>query len=356
MVTTELEKSTVVSLQETPTLERGLPMQVPSRMLFARNTAFGGPEVVKIEEAPVPVPQPNEVLVRVVASTVSAGDCRLRSKNVPLGFGFIMGLLFGFSRPKYFALGTELAGEVVGLGAKVKTLALGDRIVANRGMKLGGHAEYATVAENSPFAKVPPNVSFETAAASVFGGTTALVFLRDKLKLSKGNRLLVIGAGGAVGSAAVQLGKVLGAHVTGVCSAKKVSIVGGLGADRVIDYEAQDWREESEHYDVILDTAGGTDFSNARQRLSATGRIGLVVADLPLTLKSAWVSLFHQQKVVAGPISENSADLNYLMAMCENGQFRPLIGEVFPLQQIERAHQAADSGHKVGSVLLTLAR
>lgn len=329
-------------------------MSIPSSMLCARNLVYGGPEVVKIEEAPVPVPRPHEVLVRVVASTVSTADCRLRSKNIPRGFGMIMGLLFGFKRPKYFALGTEFAGEVVGLGAKVKTLALGDRIVANRGMKLGSHAQYVSVAENSRLAKIPSSVSFEIAAAAVFGGTTALAFLRDKLKLTKGNRLLVIGAGGAVGSAAVQLGKVLGASVTGVCSAKKSSLVTGLGADRVVSYETKDWRKELDVYDVILDTVGGTNFSNTRHKLTATGKIGLVVADLPLTLKSAWISIFSQKKVIAGAVMENSEDLENIMNLCERGEFRPLIGEVFSLSQIEQAHKAADSLHKTGNVVLML--
>lgn len=322
-------------------------------MLIAKNELFGSPEVVKIVEVPVPEPKSHEILIRVGATTVSAADSRLRSRNVPRGFGFIMGLIYGFSKPKYISLGTEAAGEVVKLGAKVSQFRLGDRVVANLGMKLGGHAQYVVLNETAPIAKVPPAVSLETAAAMVFGGVTALVFLRDKLKIRSGERLLVVGGGGAVGSAAIQLGKKFGAHVTGVCSSEKMAAVSSLGADRVIDYSKQDWRTLSEQYDVILDAAGGTTFQNSRKQLTPTGRIGLIVADLPMTLTSVWISLTHKQKVFAGPIAENKKDLELLLSLCEKGEFKPLISQVLPFSKITEAHALVDSGRKLGSVVIT---
>lgn len=265
-----------------------------------------------------------------------------------------MGFLFGFKTPKYAALGGDLAGEVVSVGPGVQRFQVGDRVVANLGMKLGGHAQYKALSENLPIAKVPPEVSWESAAALVFGGSTALVFLRDKLKIKSGDRLLVIGAGGAVGSAAVQVGRALGAVVTAVCGGDKAALVSGLGASRVIDYRKTNWREGTGPFEAILDTVGDVTFENSRQLLTPAGKIGLVVADLPATLKSAWISATHSQKVIAGPISESRADLEFLVSLCLQGRFRPLIGHTLPFERIVEAHRIVESGHKTGNVVLTL--
>jgi len=326
----------------------------PSKMMIAKNEVFGAPEVVKLVEVPIPEPRSHEVLIRVEATTVSAADSRLRSRRVPRGFGFMMGLIFGFSKPKYIALGTEAAGEVVKLGSKVNQFKFGDRVVAHMGMKLGGHAQFVVLNENAPIVKIPSTVSTETAAAMVFGGTTALIFLRDKVQIRSGERLLVVGAGGAVGSAAIQLGKFFGAKVTGVCSTDKTTAVQSLGADHVIDYCKQDWRNMGKQYDVILDAVGGTSFQNFQKSLTPTGRIGFVVADLPQTLQSAWISLTHQQKIFAGPITESRMDLEFLLSLCERGEFRPLVSQVLPFSRISEAHALVDSGRKLGSVVITL--
>jgi NADPH:quinone reductase-like Zn-dependent oxidoreductase len=322
-------------------------------MLIAKNEIFGGPEVVRIVDVPIPEPKAHEVLIRVGATTVSVADSRLRSRNVPRGFRFILGLLFGFSKPKYGSLGTEAAGEVVKKGSEVSRFNLGDRVVVNMGMRLGGHAQYSVLNERAAIAKIPAKVSTETAAAMVFGGVTALVYLRDKVKIRSGERLLVVGAGGAVGSAAIQLGKKFGAHVTGVCSSGKIAAVTSLGADHVIDYTKQDWRELNERYDVILDAVGGTDFRHFRKRLTPTGRVGLIVADLPMTLMSVWFSLTHKQKMFAGPAAESTKDLEFLLSLCESGEFTPLISQVLPLSRITEAHALVDSGRKLGSVVIT---
>lgn len=331
-----------------------LEAMIPTQMRIARNTEFGPPSTVRVVSIPVPHPGKGEILIRGGACTVSAADWRLRSKAVPRGFGLIMGMLFGFRRPRYRALGTDIAGEVVAMGVGATGFSVGDRIVANLGMKLGGHAEYVVVHQKSPMARIPPSLTYPEAASLVFGGSTALAFLKHKLKLKQGERLLVIGAGGAVGSAAVQLGREFGAQVTAVCSAKKASLVEGLGANRVLPYEHSDWRGESGDYDVILDTVGGVTFENAQHKLADSGRIGLVVADLPLTLASAWKSLFHRKKALAGPIAETAADLQYLVSLCEKGRFKPVIGGVFRLEQIVQAHEIVDTGHKTGSIVISL--
>jgi NADPH:quinone reductase-like Zn-dependent oxidoreductase len=329
-------------------------MKLPQTMLIAQNISFGPPEVVKVVAVALPTPKKGQILVRVRSSTVSAADWRLRSRNVPRGFGFIMGLLFGFSRPKYSSLGTDLAGEVVAIGEGVTRFTVGDRVVANLGMTLGGHAQYALLKEKAALAKLPSTISFEDAAALVFGGTTALYYLRDKLQLKKGERLLVIGAGGSVGSAAVQIGRELGAEVVGVCSTEKAALVKKIGAHRVIDYRKSDWRKDQARYDVICDTVGGVTLQNTKYLLTEGGRIGLVVADLPTMLASAWLSLTQQHKLVTGSGPENSPDLEYLVSLCSQGRFRPVISETFPLEKIVEAHRRVDSGHKAGNVVVVM--
>lgn len=322
------------------------------QMWMASNQLFGTPEVVRLIQVPVPVPQKNKILVRVHAATVSTGDARLRSKNVPRGFGFIMGLLFGFKHPKYKALGANIAGQVANVGDGVRDFQVGDRLVADLGMKLGGHAEYVLLHQQDVVAKLPPEVSFIDGAALVFGGLTALLFLRDKVQLKSGERLLVIGAGGEVGSSAVQLGVHMGAQVTAVCSGEKVSAVKKLGAHNIIDYQKQNWTADPDLYDVIFDSVGVTDARQVRHKLSPRGRLVLVVADLLQILNSAWISLTQKQKVIAGAIQAKSEDLQYLVTLCQNKHYTPLIGNTFPFKSIGEAHRLVDSGHKLGCAVL----
>ena len=329
-------------------------VHIPVSMLAAINRSYGPREAVKVETLPCPVPKANEILVRIWAASVSTGDWRLRSLNVPRGFGIIMRLMFGLRRPRYGPLGTDLAGEVVAVGARVTRFKIGDRIVANRGMRLGGHAQYCAISEISAVALIPEELSFEVATALVFGGTTALTFLRDKAKIKNGEKLLVIGAAGCVGSAAVQLGKYFGAHVTGVASSGKIDTVRKLGADAVIDYKIADWHAQSGAYDVIFDTVGATTFAHCQHKLSANGRLLLAVADLPQMLTSIWISLTHRKKVHPGAAGENSADLSFLVHLTTSGHFQPLIGHVLPLAEISEAYRIVESGSKVGSVVLTL--
>jgi NADPH:quinone reductase-like Zn-dependent oxidoreductase len=280
-------------------------------MWIAQNTEFGPPEVVELSRASLPKVRKKEILIRSHATTVSAADWRLRSRQVPRGFGFIMGLIFGFRKPRYRCLGTEVAGEVIECGPQVSRFKVGDRVVANLGMKLGGHAQYISIPEEAPLAQIPRSVTFEDAAA-------------------------------------------MGAHVTGVCSTDKIPFVETLGADEVIDYRKDDWRKRSSLYDVILDSVGGTNFDNVESKLSEKGRLGLVVADLPLTLSSVWKSITHRKKAFAGPITETARDLTHLLELVEQGKFKPLIGEVLPLERIVEAHRRVEEGHKLGSLVIRL--
>lgn len=326
--------------------------ELKSQMLIAKNFEFGPPEVIQIVEDQIPVPGKGEILIRSKASTVTVADSRLRSKNVPRGFGFLMSLIFGFKKPKYQSLGTCVAGEVVQAGTNVNSFKVGDRVVGNLGMKLGGHAQYVKIQEQEPIVKIPDQISFEDAAAVVFGGTTALIFLRDKLEIKKGDRLLVIGAGGSVGSAAVQIGKIYGAQVTAVCSTEKVSLIQDLGADFVIDYKKSNWREQTVKFDLILDTVGGTELSNSRDHLSSNGKIGLVIADLWMNLKCLILSAVGSQKMRAGSISEERSDIEQIMTWMTEGKFKAIIGNRFSFEKIVEAHHLVDQGHKFGNTVI----
>lgn len=323
-----------------------------NKYIRATSKSFGTPDVIYLEQKEIPKPQRDQFLVKIHAATVSTADVRLRSRQVPKGFGIIMGLLFGFSRPRYEVLGTDLCGEVVEVGDEIKNFKKGDRVIANLGMKLGGHAQYKILSNKSVVAKVPENIKSEEAAALVFGGTTALVFLRDKLKIRPGDRLLVVGAGGAVGSAAVQLGVLMGAEVTGVCSTNKVEVVKKLGIKRVIDYEKGEWALDLGSYDAILETVGAFSIEHLQNKLRTGGRIGLVVADLLTNFRCLAISAFSQNKIYAGAVMEKSADLEYLLQISAAGSFTPLIGQVLPFDRIIEAHQVVEKGHKLGNLVL----
>ena len=329
----------------------------PNRQKVAVFHKFGGPKVISLEEAVVPSGsslQKDELLIRVKYGTVNSADGRIRSRNVPRGFGMILGLLYGFQTPKLKVLGLEVVGEVVAIGTGVSRFQLHDRVLVNLGFGMGGHQEYIVIKEKAQAIKIPDEVSDERAVASVFGGTTALLYLRDKLRLEPNQRILVTGAGGAVGSAAVQIALAMGANVTAVCSTEKVAFVQKLGAHKIIDYKMGDWKSQPATYDAIFDSVGLFGVEDVNPWLSENGKAALMVADLPLNLKCLWFSLTHKKKVFAGAISPEKTDLEDLMKKIENRLFDPVIGKVVPFSAIREAHELVDSGHKLGSVLLKM--
>jgi NADPH:quinone reductase-like Zn-dependent oxidoreductase len=316
---------------------------------------YGGPEVVSVEDMPKPEAVPGTLLVRVMASTISAADRRIRSRNVPAGFGLPMRLIFGWSRLKQPILGSELAGVVEAIGPGVTQFQAGDAIIANVGASLGCHAEYRVISEQAAIAKMPQTLSFEEAAALVFGGTTALFYLRDLLMLKPGEHVLINGAGGAVGSAAVQIAKALGATVTAMASETKHNMLLSLGADHFIDRNGASVLGSSKRYDAILDCYGNFSFGHCQQALSEKGRLGLVVAGLPDYLAMPVINLTHAKQVRAGVVRESAEDLRELLGWVAEGQFKPLISAAFPLEQARAAHEAAEAPHKSGNVVLSLA-
>jgi NADPH:quinone reductase-like Zn-dependent oxidoreductase len=311
---------------------------------------YGPPDVVRIAELPAPVARPNEILVKILATTVSAGDSRLRSANVPPGWGLLLRLGFGILGPRKKILGWEFSGEVAAVGSSVKRFTVGDDVFAAR---LGCHAEYVTVPEDMA-APIPRNLTFGEAAALPFGGLTSLFYLRDKAHIQPGERVLVNGASGAVGSAAVQLAKHFGARVTGVCSAANAAMVKALGAEHVIDYSREDFAREREAYDIIVDTVGNCPFTRCQTALAAGGRLLLVVATLSQLIGAQLWPSRAGRRVLAGTGSVRSADLLFLKDLAETGRFKPVIDRTYPFERIAEAHAYVDTGHKKGSVVISL--
>lgn len=316
-------------------------------------TKYGPPEVLQLQDVPTPVPGDNDLLIKIHATTVTSGDWRLRSLEVPTGFGFMSRLIFGFSKPRKPILGMELAGTVEAVGKAVTTFSVGDAVFAFSDARMGAHAEYIVMPADGVVAHKPVNLSFEEAAALSFGGTTALQFFK-RGDLQSGEHVLVNGASGGVGTAAVQLAKHFGAIVTGVCSTSNVEMVKAIGADAVIDYTQTDVTKSGETYDVLVDTAGTLPFSRSKNLLKEGGRLLLVLGTLPNMLQVPWVSLTTNKKVIAGPASAKAEDLRFLAELAEAGAFTPVIDRRYPFEELIEAHRYVDQGHKKGNVVVTL--
>jgi NADPH:quinone reductase-like Zn-dependent oxidoreductase len=314
---------------------------------------YGPPEVVSIETADLPAPGPRDVLIRVRATTVSTADWRIRSLSMPHGFGAIARVAFGLRAPRQPVLGSELAGDVVAVGSAVRRFGFGDAVIAVPGSRLGAHAEYVCMPEQGVLVHKPPHLSYEQAAALSFGGTTALDFFR-RAALRAGERVLVNGATGTVGSAMVQVAADAGAEVTAVGSGDAAELMHSLGATHVVDYRQADFAAEAERYDVIVDTVGNAPYARAKQALRPRGRLLLVLAPLPEMLRAPWVSLTTGHRVMAGPASERLDDLHTLARMATEGRFTPLIDCCVPFSQIAQAHARVESGRKRGSVVVQM--
>jgi NADPH:quinone reductase-like Zn-dependent oxidoreductase len=320
---------------------------------------FGPPEVLTLKEVPRPVPGDHEVLVRIHATTVTAGDWRVRSLEVPRGFGFLSRLALGFSRPRHPILGSELSGEIEATGKSVTRFKVGDEVFGFTGTRMGCHAEYRCLPEEGhgrkgeAVALKPASLGYEAAAALSFGGTTALSFFR-KAKLQRGEKVLVVGASGGVGTAAVQLARHFGARVTGVCSAANVELVRDIGAEQVIDYTKEDFTRCGERYDVIIDTAGTSPLSRCEGSLAEGGRLLVVLGSLPEMLRAPWVSLTTKKRVIGGVASWGVEDLRFLAALAEGGEFSPVIDRRYRFEEMVEAHRHVDAGHKRGNVVVTV--
>lgn len=314
---------------------------------------YGAPDVVRVLDIPTPVAKAGEVLIRIRATTISAGDWRARSLEMPRGFGLIGRLVFGVFYPRKPVLGLSFSGEIVAIGKGVTRFAVGDEVFGVSGLKyFGCHAEFIALPETATIVPKSDALSHQVAASLGFGGNTALLFLRDKAKVKPGERVAVIGASGTVGSACVQLAKYFGAHVTGVTSTKNLDLVRNLGADEVIDYTKDDIRSSAARWDIIVDCAGTTRFPTHRHLLNPNGRLCFVLSDLWEMLRTPFNPRSQGRRAVHGTGNENRENLQLLADLAVDGAFVPLIDSEYRLQDIVSAHARVDTGRKCGAVVV----
>lgn len=313
-------------------------------------TKFGSPDVLKLKEVAKPAPKNNEVLIRIVATTVAIEDPGIRARPG----------LNGFLKPKKSILGFYLAGEVEAVGKDVTRFKKNDQVYGNTGLGLlGTYAEYICMPEDGALAIKPAHITFAEAAALPNGALTALPFLRDKGNIQSGQKVLINGASGAVGTLAVQLAKYFGADVTAVCSTTNVEMVKVLGADQVIDYTQEDFTKNGQTYDIIFDTVGNSPFSRCKGSLTENG-IYLTTVPSPVTmLQMLWTSITGGKKVgIAAtglrPSNEKTKELIFINKLIEAGKIKAVIDRSYPLEQIAEAHKYVEAGHKKGNVVITI--
>ncbi len=317
-------------------------------------TKYGPPEVLQVEEVEKPSPKDNEVLVKIYATTVSAADYRVRSFDVPPSFWLPARLLVGLRKPRKSILGMELSGEIEAIGKDVKRFIQGDEIIAATLQTFGAYAEYICLPEDGPIALKPRNTSYEEAAAIPIGARTAFHYLKKIGDVKPGQKVLIYGASGSVGTYAVQLAKYFGAEVTGVCSTANLELVKSLGADKVIDYTKGDFTDNFETYDIIFITIDKCPFEACKKALSKNGIYLNIGRPLP-SLQMIWTSLTSSIKIVVGKNSPETAKaLIFLKRIIEKGLLKPVIDRGYSLDQVVEAHRYVDKGHKKGNVVITV--
>jgi NADPH:quinone reductase-like Zn-dependent oxidoreductase len=321
-------------------------------------TKYGPPEVLEIREVEKPSPKDNEILIKIFATTVTAGDSEMRSLNLPLGYQLMLRAGFGFRRPRNEIPGTEVAGEVEAIGKDVSLFKVGDQVFGSAGMGFGANAEYICLPEKpgemeGGVAIKPANMSYAEAATVPFGGRDALHFLRLG-NIRDGQKILINGAGGSIGTYGIQLAKHLGAEVTAVDSTAKLDMLRSIGADHVIDYTRDDFTKNGEIYDVIFDVVGKVSFSRSKESITPDGTY-LLANPASQMVQAFWKRMTSDNKVVMQTSSGTIADLNYLRGLIEEGKLKAVIDRTFPLEQIVEAHRYVDKGGKQGNLVIIVA-
>lgn len=316
-------------------------------------TKYGPPEVLQIAELDKPIPRNNEVLIKIYATTVHIGDTRIRSFTVPFLFRLPFRLGVGFRGPRNKVLGMELAGIIEEAGKDVTKFKAGDAVFASTDTAMGAYAEYTCMAEDKFLALKPANMSYKEAAAAPNGANTAHLMLK-KAKVREGQKILINGASGSVGTFAVQLAKYYGAEVTGVCSTTNLELVKSLGADYVIDYTAEDFTQNVDTYDIVFDAVAKSSFSKSKKALKDGGIYLTTVPLLGSILQKIKTSLFGSKKVALPAIGQKAEDLLFLKELIEAGHLKVIIDKTYPLEEIVEAHRYVDTGHKKGHVAITV--
>ncbi len=320
-------------------------------------TRYGPPDVLELHDIEKPTPADNQVLIKILATTVTTGDCELRRLALPVYFSIPLRLWIGIRKPSRIQIpGTELAGIVEAVGKNVTTLKPGDEVFGTNGLGFGTNAEYICMAEQSEasaLALKPRSMTFAQAATVPFGGLDAQHFLRQA-NIQNGEKILIIGAGGSIGVFAVQLAKNFGAHVTAVDRAEKLDMLRTLGADRVLDYAREDYTQTSEPYDVILDIVGTSPFSRCLKILKPAGQYLLANPNLRSMFRGMWVNRTSRQRVFFQSANHRVDDLLFLKQLIEAGQLTTFIDRTYPLEQTADAHRYVETGKKKGNVVIAL--
>jgi NADPH:quinone reductase-like Zn-dependent oxidoreductase len=321
-------------------------------------TAYGPPDVLQLQEVSKPIPKDGEVLIKIHAAVVTSGDCEQRSLKLPFLLGFPMRLYVGYKKPKMITiLGMDLAGKIELVGKDVKQFKKGDQVFAVTSFEnMGTYAEFICLPEVSKegaLVIMPANVTYEEAAGIPTGGIEALNFLR-KGNIQSGEEIIINGAGGTIGTFAVQLAKHFGAEVTAVDSTGKLDMLRSIGADRVIDYTKEDIIKKGETYDIILDVAGKSSFSSIIKSLRKKGRYVLANPRPSQVIRGLWASLLGNKKIILGLSKVRVEDLIFLKELIEVGKLKSVIDRSYPLEQIVEAHRYVEKGHKKGNVVVTV--
>lgn len=324
-------------------------------------TEFGPPEVLHLEEVEKPSPKDNEILVRVHATPVNFGDITARNfKNIsareftlPLPLLLPARINFGFSKPKINILGSEFAGEIEAIGKDVQRFKVDDQVMGYLGLRMGAYAEYLCIPEDGAVALKPANMTYAEAATVPYGAIMASSLLR-RGNVQSGQKVLVNGASGGIGSAAVQLARNHDAEVTGVCGTARVNYVKSLGANKVIDYTEEDFTQTGETYDLIFDVLGKSSFSRCKSSLKTAGIYLLASFKMKPVFQMLWTKIAGRQKVICALASENAEDLVFVKELIEGGKFKSIIDRCYPLEKAAEAHRYAESGQKRGQIILII--
>jgi 2-desacetyl-2-hydroxyethyl bacteriochlorophyllide A dehydrogenase len=322
-------------------------------------TKYGSPDGLLLKEVEKPVPKDDEVLIKIHATTVTAGDSEMRRLELPLMLSFPVRLYAGFLRPKRIPiLGQELAGEVEEVGKDVKLFKKGDQVFGTTGFGFGAYAEYICLHGDpnemqGALAKKPANMTYEEAAAVPTAGFEALHYLRQA-DIQRGQKVLIIGAGGSIGTFSVQLAKHFGAEVTGVDSTEKLDMLRSIGVNHVIDYTKEDYTNNGESYDLIIDVVGRRSVARRLKLLKQDGYYFLAYAGFSNIVLGMWTSMTSNKKVKIESASQKQEDLIFIKELIEAGKLKSIIDKTYALEQIAEAHRYVETGQKMGSVVITI--